>query len=180
MYENIDDDVFVPINGFPKYLVNKNGQVKHKNRKKPLNLANHNGYKKIALYTNNTLIRKNVGVHNLVYKTFGGVRPSDTHTADHIDGKRGNNHISNLRWATKSEQNANSIHPKYNKNCKRVVQLSLKKIEMQVFESTHDAADALSCNSEKIRSACRRVIIFMVFTGNMLLKKICQMSNGNQ
>lgn len=33
--------------------------------------------------------------------------PADGHTADHIDGDRGNNNVANLRWASMSQQRIN-------------------------------------------------------------------------
>lgn len=47
-------------------------------------------------------------VHGLITETFLESRPSLNHTIDHIDRNPSNNHISNLRWATKSEQQRNS------------------------------------------------------------------------
>lgn len=46
-------------------------------------------------------------VHVLVCLAFKGPRPSHNHTVDHIDRVRGNNNVSNLRWATRTEQNLN-------------------------------------------------------------------------
>jgi len=47
-------------------------------------------------------------IHSLISNLFMESKPSLTHTIDHIDRNSANNHISNLRWATKSEQIQNS------------------------------------------------------------------------
>lgn len=44
----------------------------------------------------------------LVGETFLAKPESTSHTIDHIDRNRGNDNITNLRWATKSEQSQNS------------------------------------------------------------------------
>lgn len=56
-------------------------------------------------------------IHHLVMKAFGYKSPGFGYTIDHKDRDPFNNHISNLRWATKKEQTANRsgyvyLHPK--------------------------------------------------------------------
>ena len=57
--------------------------------------------------------KRNFKVHNLVALLFIGEAPTSQHTIDHIDRNSGNNHVENLRWATKSEQalNRTSVQP---------------------------------------------------------------------
>lgn len=50
---------------------------------------------------------KNVLVHRLVYKLFGGRQLRPGETVDHIDGDPTNNSINNLRPATRSTQSRN-------------------------------------------------------------------------
>jgi hypothetical protein len=50
--------------------------------------------------------RKKVGVHRLVALAFLGEPPSDRHEVAHNDGDPKNNHVSNLRWATHAENQA--------------------------------------------------------------------------
>lgn len=47
-------------------------------------------------------------VHRLVALTFIGEQPSALHEVDHIDKDKSNNILSNLRWATRKEQQRNS------------------------------------------------------------------------
>ena len=47
-------------------------------------------------------------LHVLIAKSFLGLPPSKQHTVDHIDGDTHNNCVTNLRWATKTEQIKNS------------------------------------------------------------------------
>lgn len=48
-------------------------------------------------------------VHSLVCEAFHGPRPSDSHEAAHGNGDRLDNRASNLRWATKPENQQDSI-----------------------------------------------------------------------
>ena len=65
-----------------------------------------NGYRQVNIGTHNA--RKMVYVHRLVCEAFHD-NPSGKPTVDHIDRNTGNNFASNLRWATQSEQNENSL-----------------------------------------------------------------------
>ena len=59
---------------------------------------------------------RNHYLHRLVAFAFIGPPPSDAHEVAHYDGDKTNNHVSNLRWATRSENNLDkrrlNTHPK--------------------------------------------------------------------
>lgn len=82
-------------------------------------------------------IKKNYRVHRLVYLTFKGDIPNDK-VIDHIDGNTSNNHISNLRCVSMSE---NALNPNtYYNICKKVVQIDPKTKEViNTFNSIIDA-----------------------------------------
>lgn len=59
------------------------------------------GYRRISIG------RKHAFVHRLVALAFLGPPKSEKDTVDHIDRDKGNNMVTNLRWASKAEQRAN-------------------------------------------------------------------------
>jgi hypothetical protein len=69
--------------------------------------------------------KKNYQVHSLIAKAFLGDRP-DGLDVDHIDGKKDNNHPSNLRYVTRS-QNLRSHRRNFGASKYRGVQLEKKK-----------------------------------------------------
>lgn len=98
------------------------------------------GYKSFAV-TKTPLRQKSFLVHQCVMKLFGPPKPTDQYyEIDHIDGEKHNNHISNLRWVTRS-QNTQSAYdlgliPKGVKHYKRKL--------TQYPEETIDRAIALA------------------------------------
>lgn len=87
------------------YSINENGEVRNdktKHIKKPFTNKG-NGYLMVDLYKNNK--SEKVPIHRLVAEAFIQ-NPEKKATVDHIDGDRKNNSISNLRWATYSENNS--------------------------------------------------------------------------
>jgi len=93
MSEEIDkQEEFVPIPGFPGYAANRLGQIRGRS-----------GYlcpaRDAKGYRLTTLNGKCVRVHRVIAKTFLGECP-DGLQVDHIDGNRGNNRLSNLRYVT--------------------------------------------------------------------------------
>ena len=87
------------------YSINEHGEIKNNATgkiKKPT-LNKNNGYYCVDLYENNK--RKKYTIHRLVAENFIP-NPLNKPTVDHKDGDRTNNCISNLRWATYSENNS--------------------------------------------------------------------------
>lgn len=89
----------------PNYSINENGDVRNDKTghiKRPFR-NKRNGYLTVDLYVNNK--SEKVPIHRLVAEAFIP-NPDGKKTVDHIDGDRGNNSISNLRWATYAENNS--------------------------------------------------------------------------
>lgn len=92
-----------------RWLVCRDGQRQWHRGKVLKQLDNNNGYQGVSL---SNLCRgtkpKRVHVHSLVLNSFVGPRP-DGHQAAHGDGDRSNNRLSNLRWATVSDNHADKL-----------------------------------------------------------------------
>jgi hypothetical protein len=67
---------------------------------------NHKGYLVVALCRGNA--RKFQRVHVLVLAAFVGPRASGMETA-HLNGKRDDNRLENLKWATHSENESHKV-----------------------------------------------------------------------
>lgn len=120
------------------YSINENGVVKNNATgiiKKPYKNVK-NGYLYVDLWNNNKA--KKHAIHRLIAEHFIP-NPLNKPTVDHIDGNRTNNAISNLRWATYSEQNS-----RFNTHGVRSQKVIVTKSESDlkmVFESITDVAN---------------------------------------
>lgn len=87
------------------YSINENGEVRNDKtgiiKKQYVNKAN--GYLYVDLWKDNKSIK--CPIHRLLAIAFIP-NPENKATVDHADGNRQNNSLSNLRWATYSEQNS--------------------------------------------------------------------------
>tara|TARA_R110000803_G_scaffold7673_1_gene24714 strand:- start:53 stop:502 length:450 start_codon:yes stop_codon:yes gene_type:complete len=92
--------------GFEDYLIYDDGRVWSKNYKgkflKPL--VDNGGYLQVCLCNNGK--RKYMRVHRLIALHYMP-NPENKPQVDHWDNNRQNNAISNLRWATRSENQFN-------------------------------------------------------------------------
>ncbi len=97
------------IPGWPEYLVSEKGDITRVGsgsgavvgrilRPQP---NRKTGYLAVCLCRNGKPVR--VDIHRLVALAFHGPQPSVDHLVAHNDGSRTNNHCSNIRWATQSE-----------------------------------------------------------------------------
>ena len=93
------------IPNFPKYSVSSQGRIRN-TKKEYIRIPDNNskGYARLRLVEKGKIIRK--FVHRLVAELFIG-NPENKEMVDHIDGDCKNNAVSNLRWATRSENMLN-------------------------------------------------------------------------
>lgn len=96
--------IWKKIDGY-NYLINALGEVKNikTGKIKAPFINKSNGYLTIDLWKDNK--SRKVTIHRILAETFIP-NPDNKPTVDHKDGNRLNNSLSNLRWATYSEQNS--------------------------------------------------------------------------
>lgn len=90
---------------------------------------------------------KTIYIHHLVAESFIGVRPEGL-VLDHIDGDKTNNHVSNLRWISVSE-NCKKGNKALVKNPDGTVSLQQKVNARHFKENTVRALDSLK---EKVKT----------------------------
>ena len=96
------------INGFPDYIIYPNGLVWSKKSNKFIkHRLNATGYHRVVLYNPTG---KNHFIHKLVAEHYIS-NPDNKSQADHIDRDVHNNDVSNIRWATPSENCQNRRNP---------------------------------------------------------------------
>jgi 3'-phosphoadenosine 5'-phosphosulfate sulfotransferase len=101
MEMNINDEVFLQISGFSNYYVSNFGRVKNLKTQRILKgIEDAYGYLKVTIQGRNLYIHRLVALHFFE-------NPDEKLYIDHIDGNRKNNHVSNLRFATSSENSMN-------------------------------------------------------------------------
>lgn len=85
-----------------RYSITEDGRIySHKTERFLAPKYGKDGYMRISLNKNG--VSKSYLIHRLVGETFLE-NLENKPTIDHIDRNKHNNHVSNLRWATRSEQ----------------------------------------------------------------------------
>ena len=98
---------------YPKYLIYNDGKVQNKKTKRYLKPGTSgNGYLIVVL--SNDGKKKNHTIHRLVGLHYIP-NPENKRCIDHKNSIRTDNRVENLRWATDSENNQNTIVQKDNK-----------------------------------------------------------------
>ena len=157
------------------YKISDHGNVKNITTNKILKPSiDGNGYYKVNLYNNK--IRTTSKIHRLVAQAFLD-NHDDKLCVDQIDRNRLNNHISNLRYATNSENQMNKS--KRSDNTSGIVGVSFrkdrnkwraqiqkdgKKIHLGYFETKEEAIEARSKAEEHIskNSEPKIFIIYLI------------------
>ena len=106
-----DDPVrYALIPGWPDYRAGTDGSVwtsklrANGGWRRMLTPLNTGGYPKVTLSQNN--IQKDFVVHHLILLTFAGPKPDGASLCRHLDGDPTNNYLSNLKWGTSKENEA--------------------------------------------------------------------------
>ena len=101
--------------------------------------------------------RFSVFVHNMVGYTFIGPPPSGMidATIDHIDRNSSNNNVSNLRWASKSEQTLNRTLTKKVKTEAVIYGRKKGEIRFTEYKSIDEAVEILYVNRNQVIACCR-------------------------
>ena len=126
-------------------------------------LINRGGYEYVVLCKDS--IAKKIKVHRLVAQSFIP-NPDNKPQVDHINTIRYDNHVENLRWATKSENGLNPITRKrrstskmgdknpIKKIMKKVLQIDINTNEIiKTWDSAVDAAKAIGVDHSNIYRA---------------------------
>jgi hypothetical protein len=141
--------------GYPFYEVSNFGRIRNINVN-PVRMMQgskiKSGYILVGL-SNGDNKPKGHRVHILVAKLFLGQPPDKSYTVDHIDRLRDNNHLSNLRWATVSEQNKNREKKTAYKG-RQVYQYDLKMNFIRKWETITMASRELKLTKQMISRAC--------------------------
>lgn len=111
--------------GYDNYSISEHGEIfNYRNNHRTFG-ADHCGYKRVTL-TNYSGKTKQILVHVLVAKMFLVSPDVDQNlSVDHIDRNKANNHYSNLRWSTRSEQRINQDRAATRSNYNKPITLIL-------------------------------------------------------
>lgn len=95
----IKNEIFKEYTRDENLLISNMGRYKWKNNSNKIWIGHNtpDGYKKI------TIKGKSYFVHRIVLETFSPIKDSENYTVDHINGKRNDNRLENLRWAPLEE-----------------------------------------------------------------------------
>tara|TARA_R110002124_G_scaffold269297_1_gene437175 strand:+ start:103 stop:720 length:618 start_codon:yes stop_codon:yes gene_type:complete len=109
------EEIWKEIPDYRDYKVSNFGRVMSFNKNPDGNILkinpNQTGYLRISIYNKNNK-RVTRFIHRLVALAFIP-NPDNLPTVDHIDINKTNNNLSNLRWATRHDQNMNTCRTRH-------------------------------------------------------------------
>jgi hypothetical protein len=153
--EEIEGEIWKEYKKGYKFQVSNMGRIKLNNGR--ITYGSGQGYKRITVYNYVLKKGKSLSVHILVAELFLKERKSKKKLSiNHKDGVKSNNKVSNLEWATCSEQ---VIHAyRYNlikKNTKAVEQYDKNGKFIKKFDSITEASIETNITITSISAACR-------------------------
>lgn len=152
--ESVD---WVPILGYPNYIISNIGEIQNIRTKRILKPAlNPRGYYEVSLWKNNR--GSTVQIHQLVYISFSGDNSLQGYVINHKDGNKKNNDYLNLEKVTYRE---NNLHAEYviktHNSAKKVMQLDETKNIINEYPSIAQAQreTGISNIGRAIKQNCR-------------------------
>jgi hypothetical protein len=151
------DELFKQITNYPNYEISNHGNVRNTKTGRTLKIKiRKDNYSEVGLpiLINGKNKQTWLKIHRLIGLAFID-NPDNKKCIDHIDCDRQNNHVSNLRWATHTENQQNSSLHKNNstgvkgvsfqkklKKFKATIMLDGISIHLGFFENLDDAKAA--------------------------------------
>jgi hypothetical protein len=133
------EEIWKPIEEFPNYHISSFGNIKNITTNKLLKKCLKGGYYNICLVNNNG--RKSCKIHRLVALAFI-TNNENKPEVNHKDKNKLNNHIDNLEWNTRRENNQHkSIGLIYTSNKNKQV-LRIDKTSEDILENYNSIEDA--------------------------------------
>lgn len=147
------------IPGFPNYVLldfQVYRKVSENTLRKIKTILMANGYYAITM-TNTEGKQKKIYMHRLIAKAHLP-NPENKETVNHIDGNRTNNTLSNLEWATNSEQQLNIYRVREVKKKGRTLEVwnADKTLLLYVFSSISDGSKFLSVDRDTIYNEAKK------------------------
>ena len=99
------EEIWIKINDYENYSISNYGNIRNDKTGNILK-GKISMYGYIEIHLDKNKIRKYYRLHRLIAIHFIP-NPNNKSEIDHIDGNKNNNHISNLRWSTRSENSRN-------------------------------------------------------------------------
>lgn len=147
---NFDECKWEPVFGFENdYMVSEYGTFVKRKDNRILLLQDRHGYKRVRL--NGHYYSANVKV----WESFNHKKVPENLYIDHIDGNRDNNHISNLRAVTQSENMKNSYRNGH-AGAVKVYQFDTDGNFIKEYSSFKEAAEEINGNEVAIKDASNR------------------------
>lgn len=160
---------WTPVFGASKYEMTQCGKIRAVISKRELSFQlTKRGYTRVTLICDNGK-RLPRSLHQLLALTFLP-NPEGHKEIDHIDRNRANNHLSNLRWASRKMQNVNRAQMKQYLSRRPIWQLSPSGERLKRFLCVTEAAKELNISTGVLHDVLRKRKVYTA-AGNASYKQ---------